>query len=288
MRLSRRRFLVGAGASFLAGHGSGCGLEGEASYHPCPEAFPSDDVPRGEIIEFLNWADSEIYAGTVRNLWIYKPQQLGVEGTPGLMVFNDGDYYLAPNGPVRAAAVFDSLVHAGDLRPTICVFVNPGKNLTGQRSFEYDNMDGAYARFLIDEIVPFVERELRVKLSDEPRHRYLCGFSSGGICAFTVAWHRADVFGRVLSHCGSFVNIRGGHQYPDLVRSTPRKPIRVVLQSGANDMNNYMGDWPRANREMAEALEAAGYESRFVFGGGGHDLGHGGAIFAQSLRWLAA
>ena len=87
---------------------------------------------------------------------------------------------------------------------------------------------------------------------------------------------------------GSFVNVRGGHNYPYLIRSTPRKPLRVFLQSGERDGNAIMGNWALANRLMASALEYAGYEYRFVFGEGGHSVRHGGAIFADSLRWLAA
>ena len=90
----------------------------------------------------------------------------------------------------------------------------------------------------------------------------------------------------MISHCGSFTNIRGGHVFPYLVRATPRKPIRVFLQSGANDGATIFGDWPLANQTMAKAFEYAGYDFRFEFGTGGHTLRHGGALFADSLRWL--
>ena len=116
----------------------------------------------------------------------------------------------------------------------------------------------------------------------------LTEYARKGLTVVRLKGGDPHVFGRVLSHCGSFVDIRGGHRYPELVRSSHRKPIRVFLQSGANDMNNFMGNWPRANQKMAEALEAAGYESRFEFGAGGHSLRHGGALFAESIRWLAA
>ena len=113
----------------------------------------------------------------------------------------------------------------------------------------------------------------------------MCGISSGGICAFTVAWQRPDHFGAVLSHCGSFVNIRGGHNYPYLVRMTERKPIRVFLQDGENDLNCLLGNWPLANRSLASALAYAGYHFKLVMGEGSRNL-PGGAIFADSLRWL--
>ena len=114
----------------------------------------------------------------------------------------------------------------------------------------------------------------------------ICGISSGGICAFNAAWHRPDLFARVISHCGSFTAIRGGHNYPVLVRRTPRKPIRIFLQSGANDADIVIGSWPLANQTMAAALDFAGYDYRFEFGEGGHNLRHGGALFADTLRWL--
>ena len=110
--------------------------------------------------------------------------------------------------------------------------------------------------------------------------------SSGGICAWTVAWERPDQFGKVLSHIGSFTNIRGGHVYPALIRKTEPKPIRVFLQDGANDLNNRHGSWPLANLQMAQSLGFAGYDHRFVFGDGAHNGKHGGAILPDSLRWL--
>lgn len=90
----------------------------------------------------------------------------------------------------------------------------------------------------------------------------------------------------MLAHCGSFTNLRGGHQFPFWVRQTPRKPIRVFMTSGELDAQIPQGDWPLANKVMANALQFAGYDVRFEFGKGGHNLRHGGALFADSLRWL--
>ena len=147
--------------------------------------------------------------------------------------------YLDPAGPVRATAVLDSLIHAGELPPTVAVFVMPGRRpgmtdeeATLNRSIEYDSVTPTYARFLLDDLLPFAESEAGVQFARDPARRLICGISSGGICAFTAAWHDPSAFGRVLSHVGSFVNIRGGHNYPYLIRSTPRKPIRVFLQGG--------------------------------------------------------
>ena len=103
--------------------------------------------------------------------------------------------------------------------------------------------------------------------------------SSGGICAWTVAWERPDAFRKVLSHCGSFTDIRGGGIYPSLIRKSEKKPIRIFLQSGEQDLDRPAGNWPLANKLMASALAFQGYDYQFVFGTEGHTLRHGGAIF---------
>lgn len=265
----------------------------DAQYNPCEEAFPGDDVPRGELRQVPGWDQTDIFPGTVRGVSIYIPRQLANTDEPNVIVFNDGQAYADVTGPVRAPLVLDSLIHAGELPPTVGVFVMPGRAADAdpaapnpQRSFEYDSLTDDYVRFAKSELLPFVEQEIGTKLAADPARRMIVGISSGGICAFNAAWHDPTCFGRVLSHCGSFVNIRGGHNFPYLVKSTPRKPIRALLTSGAKDANIIIGNWSLANTMMAAALEYAGYESKFVFGEGGHSLNHGGAIFADSLRWL--
>ncbi|HEX4197647.1 MAG TPA: alpha/beta hydrolase-fold protein [Caulobacteraceae bacterium] len=265
--------------------------EGDRQYHPCPEAVIADGVARGRVASHPGWAQSRMFPGTERDLWIYTPAGFDPRAAPpALIVFNDGGGYLDRDGPVRAAAVLDSLIHNGEAPPTIGVFVMPGRaeSSPAQRSLEYDSVTDAYVRFLLEDLLPFVEAEIGCALTADPAHRTICGISSGGICAFTAAWYRPDAFGRVLSHCGSFTAIRGGHNYPFLIRSTPRKPIRVFMQSGENDADIIFGSWPMANKEVAAALTFAGYEVKFVFGEGGHNLRHGGALFADSLRWLWA
>ncbi len=212
------------------------------------------------------------------------------------MVFQDGHAYQDPNGQFRVPIVYDNLIHKGELPVTIVVFVDPGhkkEELPPQRgwrpepenrSFEYDSMTDAYSRFLLEELLPEVEREYRI--SDQAKDRAIGGISSGGICAFSVAWHRPDSFSKVLSHVGSFVHIRGGHNYPPLIRKTRKKPLRVFLQGGSGDLDNRHGHWPLGNQQMAAALKFAGYEYKFEFGEGGHNGIHGGAILPDSLRWL--
>lgn len=250
-----------------------------------------EGVPRGTITQgrFLS---EKVYAGTEREFWIYVPAQYDASKPACLMVFNDGGGYVSETGHSRVPIVFDNLIHKGEMPVTIGVFLNPGvipstreggisrKN----RSFEYDSLGDQYARFLIDEFLPAVLKEYNV--SDNPEHRAICGISSGGICAFTVAWERPEQFRKVLSYVGSFTNIRGGHVYPALIRKSEKRPLRVFLQDGENDLDNLHGSWPLANRQMAASLEFAKYDYRFEFGDGGHNGKHGGAILPDALRWL--
>ena len=155
---------------------------------------------------------------------------------------------------------------------------------SSNRSFEYDTPSDQYARFLLEEILPEVGRTYT--LAGDAASRAICGISSGGICAFTAAWERPDAFSKVLSHVGSFTNIRGGHVYPALIRKTEPKSIRVFLQDGSNDLDNRHGHWPLGNQQMAAALRFADYDYRFVFGHGAHNGRHGGAILPDALRWL--
>jgi enterochelin esterase-like enzyme len=141
-----------------------------------------------------------------------------------------------------------------------------------------------YTRFLLEEILPEVGS--KYLLTNDPEGRAICGISSGGICSWTVAWERPDKFRKVLTHVGSFTNIRGGHVYPVLIRKGPSRPIRIFLQDGSHDLDNTFGNWPLANQEMAAALKFAHYDYQFVLGDGAHNGKHGGAILPDSLRWL--
>jgi enterochelin esterase-like enzyme len=272
---------------------------GDAPYNPCAEAYPDASIAHGTVPKYADWDETTIYPETVRDLWVYQPANLDSTRPAALIIFNDGAGYLSRTGAVRATHVLDALHASGAIAPTAAVFINPGRPrgvaaddpaqrpvAMRQRSFEYDSLTPTYGQFLLEEVLPFVQRESGLLITDDATQRTVCGISSGGICAFNVAWHHTGHFQRVLSHCGSFTNIRGGHNFPYLVRTTPRKPIRVFLQSGANDAVTLFGDWPLANQTMANALAYAGYDHRFEYGTGGHSLRHGGALFADSLRWL--
>lgn len=268
---------------------------GDEEYRLGPDSQPQEGVPRGQVIERVH-AESRVFPGTIRRYWIYVPAQYDAAAPAAVMVFQDGHAYVDPKGQFRATIVMDNLIHAGAMPVTIGVFVDPGHKKPQlpdkpgwnprpeNRSVEYDTLSDDYARFLLEEILPAVGRDY--VLTENPELRGICGISSGGICAFTVAWERPDAFRKVLSHVGSFTNIRGGHVYPALIRKTERKPLRVFLQDGSGDLDNAHGNWPLANQEMAAALRFAGYDYQFVYGTGGHNGIHGGAILPESLRWL--
>ncbi|MFM8729020.1 MAG: alpha/beta hydrolase, partial [Planctomycetaceae bacterium] len=124
---------------------------------------------------------------------------------------------------------------------TVAIFVNPGHSgepfpanrwSASNRSFEYDTLSDQYARFLQLELIPHVQQELQLKLSTDPEDRALCGISSGGICAFTAAWEHPEWFRKVLSHVGSFTNLRGGHNYEALLGPTEQRPLRGLRLGG--------------------------------------------------------
>lgn len=266
-------------------------------YPIAPEAEDREaGVPAGRV-ESFEFSDSRVFPGTSRAVWVYVPAQYN-PGTPAsLMVFQDGHAYVSTNGRMRVPIVFDNLIARREMPVTVGVFVNPGHRGTNappangwgnrnNRSVEYDSLGADYARFLTEELLPAITNRYQLNLSTDPADRAIAGMSSGGICAFTAAWERPDQFGRVLSHIGSFVDIRGGHVYPALLRRNPRKPIRVFLQEGSNDLNNTHGDWPLGNLQLAGSLAFMGYDHRLVLGDGAHNDRHGAAILPDSLRWL--
>nr|WP_299344429.1 alpha/beta hydrolase-fold protein [Allomuricauda sp.] len=253
-----------------------------------------DGVPRGTLNKHV-WKSDRIYPGTTRDYWIYVPKQYDLSKPASLIIFLDGDVYLdlsewSPG--INPTNILDNLIDKGEIPVTIGLFIMPGDvgpgtpyhGGTSNRSFEYDSTTDLYGRFLLEELIPEIKKEYNI--TDDPAGRILVGFSSGGLCAFNVAWHRPDKFGNVISHCGSFTNMRGGHEYPSLIRRTPKKEIRIFLQSGSQDLNAIWGDWALANKAMASGLKYAGYDYQFVFGEGSHSLRHGGQLFPDTLKWI--
>ena len=168
------------------------------------------------------------------------------------MVFQDGIQYKAP-------VVFDNLINRKEMPVTIGVFVMHGrvKALSDStldrfnRSYEYDGLGDNYARFLIEELLPEVTKKYNISTNADDHA--IAGASSGAIAAFTAAWERPDMFHRVFSSIGTYVGLRGGNNYPTLIRKSEPKPIRIFLQDGTGDLNIYGGNWHLANEEMLSA-----------------------------------
>jgi enterochelin esterase family protein len=276
----------------VAALAAAAGARAADDYTLGPDSQRQAGVPPGRVEGPFVWK-STIFDGTIRQYWIYVPAQYDAAKPAAVMVFQDGHKYVNVQQEYRVPVVFDNLIHKGEMPVTIGIFVNPGQRgetlpenpwRADNRSWEYDSLGDQYARFLIEEILPEVGK--KYALTTDPLMRAICGASSGGIAAFTVAWERPDVFRKVVSHIGSFTNIRGGHVYPALVRESAVRPIRVFLQGGSNDLDNRFGNWPLANQQMAAALKFRGYDYRFEFGDGGHTHKHGGALLPDTLRWL--
>lgn len=276
----------------------------EVKYEHGPDSQRKDGVPRGKITNF-DWTESKVFPGTIRHCSVYVPAQYDAAKPAALMVFQDGHTYEKEDGDFRVPVVFDNLIHAKEMPVTIAVFIDPGfkrkefpsdprgwRPQPENRSFEYDTLSAAYSEFLTTEILPHVRKQYNLNITDDPEGHAICGISSGGICAFTVAWNRPDQFRKVVSHVGSFTNIRGGHKTPDVVRESEPKPLRIFLQDGASDLRSSPGNrrpgwnWVIGNFNLAAALEEKDYDYKYVFGEGGHNGNHGGVIFPDTMRWL--
>lgn len=268
-------------------------VEGFARALSIPEPYQAmqvpDSVPAGRLVAARH-RGAALYPGVERAYTVYVPAQYDGTLDADLLVFQDGARYLGPEA--NAARVLDSLIADGAMPVTIAVFAEPGETGPGlpilgghdNRSVEYDTPDDRYARFLLEELLPQALAAYRV--TSNPARRGIAGLSSGGLCAFNAAWQRPGAFNKVLSHCGSFVDIRGGHACADRVRREDGRPLRVYLQTGEHDLNILYGHWQLANRQLAAALAYRGYEHQLVVGQGGHSLRHGGALLADALRWL--
>jgi gluconolactonase len=249
------------------------------------------DIPKGEVTKY-SFDQSKIFPGTVRDYWVYVPKQYDPTKPACVHVNQDGVQFNAP-------AVFDQLIASKEMPVTIGVFIMHGRVKASNdqaldrfnRSYEYDGLGDSYARFLLDELLPDVEKKTAsdgraIRLSKNGNDRSIAGSSSGAICAFTAAWERPDAFSRVFSAIGTYVGLRGGNVYPTLIRKYEPKPIRVFLQDGSNDLNIYGGDWWMANQEMERSLAFAGYEVQHEWGDGGHNGQHGTKLFPDAMRWL--
>lgn len=271
-----------------------------------PDSLPQDGVPKGEIKgPFV--LPTEIFPGHQHDYWVYVPAQYKPTDPARLMIYNDGQAYMNPDADIRAQNVMDNLIFRREIPVMIGVFINPARtpdqrmasidswgDRHSARPDQYNSLDDRYARVLIDELLPVLAQDYNI--SPHPDHRGIAGSSSGAIAAFTVAWERPDHFRKVLSLIGTYVNLagRGGHTYPNLVYSEPKKPLRVYLQDGRNDNRGIRRgmdyrqdlDWFYNNVRLAQALTDRGYDVNYTWGIGPHSSKQGGAILPDMLRWL--
>ena len=282
------------GAARLGAEAPASPPAGIDNYEPGPDSKPQPGVPKGKTLSF-RFEGSRIFPGTSRNITVYVPAQYKGEKPACVYVGLDALGFGVP-------VVFDNLIHKGEMPVTIAVGVSSGTVASGNgkgnprfnRSFEFDGLNDALARCIVEEIFPEVEKRqtpdgLPIKLSRDPNDRCTGGGSTGGIGAFTLAWERPDLFRRVFSAIGTFVGMRGGDRYPVLVRKTEPKPIRVFQQDGENDQwmgGPEVGDWWMGNQTLDRALEFAGYEHQHVWGTGPHSGKHATAVFPDAMRYL--
>ena len=256
-----------------------------------PATVKVEEKKRGEVLKF-NLNDSQIYPGTEREILVYVPQQYKSNKPACLLVCMDGILY-------DATTVMDNLIASGEMPVTIGVFVNPGvvydedrEVVRYNRCKEFDSTDDTFARFLEEEVLPRVEgmkteKGKTIALSEDANDRAITGASSGGIAAFTAAWNRPDLFSRVYTTVGTFVAMRGGHEYPAIVRKTEPKPLRIYMQDGWYDVwNPIFGEWFEYNMLMESAFNFAGYEVFHHWNRGNHSIKYGTLAFPDAMRWL--
>jgi len=293
--------------SLLAGLAAACLMaqpNPDAYYHLGPDSLPQDGVPKGEI-KGPYTLPSKAYPGTQHTYWVYVPKQYDPKAPAALMIYNDGQAYMNPEGDARAFNVMDNLIYRREIPVMIGVFINPGRtpeqpepdakewgDRTTNRPTEYNSLDDRYARVICDELMPVLYKDYNI--SKDPDMHGIGGASSGAIAAFTVAWERPAQFHKVLSIVGSFVDLRGGHAYADIVSKSEKKPIRIFMQDGRNDNRgqrqdgtyNEKRDWFFQNVRLMRALTAKGYEVNYSWGIGKHGQKQGGAMIPEMMRWL--
>jgi enterochelin esterase family protein len=241
-----------------------------------PEATLMPGVTAGKLIDVP--VTGKIFAS--RTVQVYVPSGYVEKSPAPFLVLQDGPGYVTR---FKLPTVLDNLIAKKQLPVMLAIFVPNGG--AAKRSIEYDTLSDAYVRFVLEEILPAVEAGAPVKLTTDPEGRGAGGHSSGGIAAFTMGWQRPDQFRRILTHSGSFVSIRGGDKYPEIVKGMPRKPLRVYLSVGTKD--NEAPRWQRGNEAMAAALKQQGYHYRFMLQmDGTHAQTFPASNLPEALLWL--
>jgi enterochelin esterase-like enzyme len=250
---------------------------------------------------------SELYPGATTAFWVYANPGVDSNSPAPLMVWHDGHGCVGAADLVghRLQVVSDNLVDRQVIPPMVHVLVSPslpGQPVTaarpGQsqamamRSLQYDTVSDRYGRHIVEEILPKVRETYALR--DDAYSRGAAGLSSGGICAFKMAWFHPEQFSRVHSTIGSFTalqwhpeqHLEGGYVFSHLVDREDRKNIRVWMSDGSNDIESHFGSWPLNNIQLANALKRRGYDFHLRFGVAAHNTAQGGLDLPESLAWL--
>ena len=279
-----------------------------STYAPAPETLSHiNNAPLGKVngVEVggkytpLIYSAKTQYPGLSQMLkyeyWIYVPAQYKPGCAAALMVFQDGLHYVGiDDAKFNTPTVFDNLIASGDMPVTIALFINPGEPGTGHydgqehdnRSVQYDTNNENYVKFLVDEFLP--ENVLgKYAIVTDPDGWGISGHSSGGIAAFMAGWYRPEKFRKLLTHDASFPNTHNnnGVSLQASIEMSDKKPLRIYLMSGPNDLGN--GSWYNQNTAAATALAAKGYHYQYRTEDSQHYPPQAGVSdFANALRWM--
>ncbi|MCB9383894.1 MAG: esterase [Bryobacterales bacterium] len=259
--------------------------------------YPRAGVAQGKVSE-KQVNTSKIYRGMVSDWWYYISP--GVEpGKPApLMIWQDGQGFSSRDSASRLFTVTENLIADGKIPPMVHLMISPGmEGERRMRSIEYDTVNLDYTRFVLDEILPELEKHQKIRT--DAYSRASAGQSSGGICAFISAWLAPNEISRVLSRIGSYTSIawrsgdengedllESGHSLPFRVRKGDKRNIRVWMEDGSNDLENNHGSWPLQNVQLANSLKMREYDFTFHFGNAQHSSANGDSMLPQALTWL--
>jgi enterochelin esterase-like enzyme len=265
-----------------------------------PDSLPMEGVPKGKFTEG-KIIPSQVFPGTQHTYYVYVPAQYNPAKPTAVMIFNDGQAMMKSPGDVQGQNVLDNLIYRREIPVMLGVFINPGRrpdqpeppepgggwgDRTTNRPDEYNTPNDKYARVVVEELMPALQKEYNI--AADPELHGIMGASSGGCAAFAVAWFRPNDFRKVITMVGSFTDIRGEYIYPELVAASEKKPIRIFMQDGRNDNRNAdpNRDWFLQNVRLMNALTKKGYEVNYAWGMNNHGQKMGGAIFPEMMRWL--
>jgi len=259
-----------------------------------PDSYPKPGVPKGKVSE-KHTVVSKIYDGMKADYWYYAAPGVDPNVPAPLMVWQDGQGLIAGDlSRLRLFTVTENLVAQKLIPPMVHVLIAPGFSPEGKAmsSIEYDTVSDRYDRFLLEEVLPEVEKVY--KLRPDGFSRAIAGESSGGICSLNAAWFMPEKFSRVHSAIGSYTSIQwrpdqhldGGNIYPFRIRKEPKKNIRVWQSDGMDDIENQFGSWPAQAVQFANSLKMKGYDFHFRFGEAAHNGAQAGLDLPESLSWL--